>query len=483
MIPTDMLPDDVLLAIFEFCVVEDQSTKTLWHSVTKKEIEAWHSLTHVCRQWRSVVFGSPHRLKLRLVCTTGTPARDRLDVWPAFPLFVWCYNNHQTGTVDNIIAALERSDRVCQIHFSRKVPSSLLEKVFGSMQKPFPELTRLELTSYDEMAPVLPDSFLGGSARRLQSLWLNGIPFPGLRNFLLSATHLTELHLLRIRHSEYLSPQAILTVLSALTGLETFRLEFQSPRSRPDWASRLLPPPTRSVLPVLTSLIFEGVSEYLEDFVARIDAPRLNELKVILFNQIVFDTPQFIQFIGRTPMSKALETAHIAFDKCDRSARVLLSSKKYGIGSLSVDVSCRMFDWLVSSVEQVCTSCLPPLSTLEDLYMYETQYGPDRQESQDNLENALWMELLSPFAAVENLYLSRKFAPHIAPALQELVGSRTMEVLPNLQNIFLEGLQPSGPIEEAIGRFVASRQIASHPVVVSRWVLSLLDNLRMQDIT
>ena len=203
MIPSGGLPDDVLLAIFEFCVDENQSTKI--------EIEAWHSLTHVCQQWRSVVFGSPHRLNLRLACTTGTPARDTLDVWPALPLFIQCYDYHQTESIDNIIAALERSDRVCQIDFSRKVPSSLLETVFGSMQKPFPELTHLQFTSVDEMVPVLSDSFLGGSALRLQFLWLYGIPFPGLRKFLLSATHLTELHLFKIRNSTFRVPFASCT--------------------------------------------------------------------------------------------------------------------------------------------------------------------------------------------------------------------------------------------------------------------------------
>ena len=53
--------------------------------------------------------------------------------------------------------------------------------------------------------------------------------------------------------------------------------------------------------------------------------------------------------------------------------------------------------------------------------------------------------------------------------LQELVGGRTTGVLPILQNIFLEGLRPSGPVQEAIGQFVAARQVAGHPVIVTRW--------------
>ena len=44
---------------------------------------------------------------------------------------------------------------------------------------------------------------------------------------------------------------------------------------------------------------------------------------------------------------------------------------------------------------------------------------------------------------MKNLYLSKEFAPGIAAALQELVGDRTTEVLPSLENLFVEGLELS----------------------------------------
>jgi hypothetical protein len=104
---------------------------------------------------------------------------------------------------------------------------------------------------------------------------------------------------------------------------------------------------------------------------------------------------------------------------------------------------------------------------LEDLYIFEDRENPSRW--QDNVENMLWLDLLHPFAAVKNLYLCEKFVPRIAPALQELVGARTTEVMPTLENIFLEGLQPSGPLHEGIQKFVAARQLTNYPVAVSRW--------------
>jgi hypothetical protein len=102
-------------------------------------------------------------------------------------------------------------------------------------------------------------------------------------------------------------------------------------------------------------------------------------------------------------------------------------------------------------------------STVEDLFI-ENRY---RQLvwKDDAIENTLWLQLFLPFTAVNNLYLSEEFATSIAAALQELVGSRITEVLPSLQNIFVDG--PSGPFQKAIGQFVAARQLSDHPIAIS----------------
>ena len=67
---------------------------------------------------------------------------------------------------------------------------------------------------------------------------------------------------------------------------------------------------------------------------------------------------------------------------------------------------------------------------------------------------------------MENLYLSEEIARRIVPALQELVGVSATEVLPALQNVFLEEGQRSGPIQEGIQRVVAVRQANNHPIAV-----------------
>jgi hypothetical protein len=451
----DILPDDVLLAIFDFCVDE--------YSNSKAGTEAWQPLVHVCQRWRCVVFGSPCRLNLRLICTENTPARDTLDVWPPLPLIIQNNAILTTKGVDNILAAFERRDRVYRIEL-REVNGSPLKKVLAVMQEPFSELTHLLLTSRDETdewLSVVPGSFLGGSAVRLCSLKLDGIPCPGLTKLLPTATHLVDLHLLEMPHSGYISPETMATALSTLTSLASLSLGFRSPQSFPDPANRRPPPLTRHILPILARFWFKGACEYLDNLVAHIDAPRVN-LFITFFNQILFDTPQLIQFISRTPTLKAFEKGHVVFE--DRAAKINLSSQTPGYGSLEVRVSCREFDWQVSSLEQVCTLCLPPLSTLEDLFIYHHTV-----HWRDNIDNALWLELLHPFTAVKKLYLSNELAPRIVPALREQIEGRTTAVLPTLQNILLEELQPPGPVRHAIWQFVAMRLAIGHPITVSPW--------------
>ena len=387
--------------------------------------------------------------------------RDALDIWPPFPLVVDDIAS-STEDMDNVFAALERWDRVDRIRL-REVNRCSLEKVLAAMQEPFPELTFLQLSSNEEPVPIVPDSFLGRSAPRLRFLLLRDIPFPGLPKLLLSATNLVYLDLSNIPHSGYISPDMVVTALSTLISLDSLWLRFQSPRSHPDQASRRLPPLTRTVLPGLTFFGFKGVYEYLDDLVARIDAPQLDNLDITFFNDIVFEASQLIQFISRTSTLSAVENTHIVIGD-DRG--IVNSSSQ--TSRYKVEILCRELDWQVSSLEQVCTSCLPLLTT-EDLYIQQDPYSSPQPDWRGNIENSLWLELLHPFSTVKNLHLSKEIVPRIAPALQELVGNRTTEVLPTLQNIFLEEVEPAGRVQEDIGKFVAARQLLGHTIIVSHW--------------
>jgi F-box-like len=216
-------PVEILLEIFDFC--REAAMKLVWDWPGGWP-GTWHKLLHVCRRWRYVVLSSPLRFDLYVDCSDSSPVKEMLGVWPPFPIQVT-----SSYLQENVIAALEHRDRVSKIRLS--LTCSRCEKLFAVIQEPLPALTSLDLEraygrgdeNYDTV-PALPATFLGGSAPRLQSLTLRGIPFPTLPQLLLSCSALSELSLHDIYDLGYISPEAMVTGLSALTRLTYLCIEF-----------------------------------------------------------------------------------------------------------------------------------------------------------------------------------------------------------------------------------------------------------------
>ena len=446
------LPDDALLEIFKLYV--DQIYRE----------DAWHTLVHVCRKWRYVVFASPCWLHLELRCTDRRSVKKMLDVWPALPIVidVQITKSQQSG-LPNIIAALDQHDLVCGIKI-RGVPNSLLES--AAIKRRFSKLTHLMLRSYEENAPVIPDSSLDGSAPRLQSLEFTSIPFPALGKLLLSATDLVTFRLFDIPNSGYILPELIVTSLSALPRLQELGIGFRSPRSRADRERRHPPPLKPLVLPTLTELYFKGDSEYLEDIVGGVNAPALDRVAITFFNQLVFDAPRLrvffscIQLLQR-PLRAYVQLAqsHIIFTLCRREGTV-------DHRTLEVGISSSVPEWQLSSLAQFCGTSLPPLPTLEFLVINGNLLGGELEEPTDDMESTPWLELLHSFVAVKDLYLSNHLVWHIALALLELTDESVTEVLPALRQVFVDGLGPSRPIWQVFAPFITARQLSGHPVTL-----------------
>ena len=401
--------------------------------------------------------------------------RRTLDIWPPLPIVI----DHLSpslwdvpGEVDDIVAALERNDRVCNIYL-KGVARSPLQIILAKMHVSFPALTHLKLLSefgVSESA-VVPDSFLGGSAPRLRSLSLGRIPFPGLPKLLLSATNLVYLSLSNVPRSGYISPEAMATCLSTLTRLNSLGIDFQFDfRPPPDQESRRPPPPTRSVLPALKTFYFGGFSEYLEDLVARIDTPRLFEywrFNFLFLHQIILDTPQLAQFLTRIPKLKTCKEAQAILFDGTVAVRLYLPFTRARRLFLSTACTGNALVLQLLFLAQVCRSSLSLLPSLKHFGIIDGS-GVSRQKGPDDFEINQWLEILLPFATAENLYLSKKIVPRIAPAL-ELVGESPTEVLPSLQSLFLQMPYPSGSVEDAIGKFVSARQLSGRPIVVHDW--------------
>jgi hypothetical protein len=193
----DGFPDDVLLDTFHFCV-PPRPPGSLWVFSLPSRARSWVTLTQVCRRWRYIVLGSPRHLNLQVVCTPTTRTRTLLDIWPPFPISVYSDSlglRVEEKSLENLTVAVKHHDRISEIYIET-INGPVLERLIDAMQEPLPALTHFLLGSTDQSVPVLPETFLGGSAPLLRSFDLRGIPFPTFPKFILSATNI--IYLVRI---------------------------------------------------------------------------------------------------------------------------------------------------------------------------------------------------------------------------------------------------------------------------------------------
>ena len=453
------LPDDVLLQIFKLFV-----DATCSHFFASEE---WRTLVHVCQRWRHLAFASPRYLNLQL--RYNLPHRSlegMLNIWPEIPIFLDSIDGASEETIDDIAAALRLNHRVSGIRLE-SIPRSEWETILPLMQHPFPFLTYLWIHPRYPNNPIdnaITRSFLGGSATCLRDLSIVGVSFPALPELLLSTTNLV--HLVYITPpSGYISPQAMVIGLSALTRLESLSLVFRSSQDRP---IRITPPHTRTLLPALTDLYFVGVPEYMEDLIAQIDARSLESMMIELLRPEVFEVSELAKFVRRAEKLSLADRAQATFGT--DCVSITLTPKSLG---KSFDPKTFIFEpktsgshLRLSNLARFCTSCLPTSSPFETLYIF-SPYDDSWHGTTDDSDPQRWLELLRPFTNVKDLHLSRDVARHVAQALRGLPVERVTEVLPALGSVVISGRPwPFGPTKEAISEFAAARQLSGHPVSI-----------------
>ena len=462
----DKLLDEILLDIFEFYMASP------FPSPSHKE-DLWHTLVHVCRRWRYVVFGSPRRLDLRLLCVNRRLTKT-LDIWPELPIVIHVNEDEfrQLPRVSDVISVLKHHNRVCKI-FMGDVSNSFLEEV-AMANEPFPALIDFNLESLKEDPPTLPDSFLGGSVPSLRSFTLRGIPFPALGKLLLTTRDLVNLTLGFNPPSESILPDAMVDILSALTKLKTFHLgfdldHFETPQFWDHRANQRPPALPRVILPALTNFNFYGDYKYLEGIVSRIDAP-LDSIAVTFSHQLeVSDIPLLRDFIGRTKILNEPHRLDTSFSSVDIEISLFHRKGDVDFKVLNLSMLC---SWYAGSSQfsllaQICSMFLPPLPSLELLGIFSSKRLLSRL--QHEVDNTRWIEILRPFATVKDLVLDELVVFSVTPSLQELVGEQVTEILPALQNIFLEGIRSPGPVPEGIRKFIAARELSGRPVALHHW--------------
>ena len=412
------------------------------------------------------MFESPRRLNLRIRCTTRTRVTTMLSIWPALPIVIGEHYSNMYSELslmqgaNNIVAALELKDRLHQISFWN-YPRFLWERIASAMLGPFPALTSLKITSRDDTIPVavFPDAFLGGSAPRLRSCFFMGIPFPGMQKLLLSANQLVELTLRDTPHSSYISPEDMVTCLSAMPNLKTFWLGFRSRESIPNQSNRW--PLTPAVLPSLAEFSFKGFSEYMEDLLPRFDAPLLQNVTIWLFYVPTLDIPQLYNFLSRTQILEGCSGASVEFYDHEVYFR---HGHQFGLSIIRVTLWGHM-----PSLMQICCLSFPLIHTLKRLDIRLNRCTAPHFQVVGYLTNNQWMQFFRPFKALKYLCLDKNSARCIVPALRysHLVAQGATQVLPALQCLFMEGL--SYLLQGTIEEFVTARQLSGLPVSLYSW--------------
>jgi hypothetical protein len=263
-----------------------------------------------------------------------------------------------------------------------------------------------------------------------------------------------------IPDSMYISPEAMVTCLSALTRLSTFKLGFDTPQSLPHRASRYQPS-TYVDLPALILFQFAGISGYLEDLVLQINAPVLDTLEITLFDHPIVNTSQLPRFIDRTGNFRELNKAEIV---TRHGVVVILSATRGTDPSASIRLNIPQ-DKTYQQLPSIARVLPPSFPRLECLYIRRFQFWMWSSTPPRDMETPLWQELFHPFTALQDLYLAEDVALRVVSALQQLDETRVTEMLPALQNIFLEGSQSSGAAQQ----FVAQRQLSGHLIAVHSW--------------
>ena len=440
------IDDDSILQIFSHYHVQDGDN---WHLR-----QTWMRLAHVFQKWRYLVYHSTSYLDICLLLTNNSPSMGTLNHLPPLPLVIDYSDTSGSRTLArNTHLGLQQHGRVRRV--ALRAPSSILRMLLEPMNNPFPRLEVLFLlsTTTEEasvMSLVLPEAL---QVPVLNCLSLHSIGLPNLSSMIALST----LSLTHIRDSCYFPPGHLVTQLQGLLCLEELSIGFAIPIPLPSSERELLPTPIPPVtLPALRRLTFRGMSVYLDNLVAQINAPLLEQLSATLFFELAFTLVNLTELIHRTEGLRCL-VARVIFNKeCASIDAGHYEQWVTGKGGLHISVTSEPLDWQMDSAIQVCSALG---STVEELTL-DLDVNGMSLGWENTLDNMLWHELLLPFIGVKKLHIGSSLTLEFSRALESVAGGLVLEFLPELQEL---EIQLIGGFE-AFSGFVRTRESISRPV-------------------
>ena len=417
----------------------------------------WPRLVHICRKWRRIVFASQRALRLRLLCTHGTPVPKTLDCWPTLPIVMQYGAPPVPGlpaTEDEvgIMAALLHSDRVGSI--SLIVTNSLLKRL-PAIERPFSELEDLVLMSQDSVSLTLPTSFRWGL--HLRTLHLTRCAIPALPELLFTSTGLVDLKLHKIPNLECFPPDAFANALSRMIHLQSLSLHFLSFSLPRNYVDLLTQSGERVVLPALTYFKYRGTSQYLDSLVDGIDAPLLGHIDIRFLGQPTMDASQLSRFLNRIEMQKLHRQVSIL--SSEHAISISLTQPDTP-SRLELQISCEILALQLLYMAHICNGL--SLLGVEHLHIGVRRITSGKNENYDED----WLGLIYSFRGTKWLHIAGDHFTNIVLALQDSQMWHET-ALPVLCKVCIREPEPRyAPLQDAVVSFIHSRWISGHIIAV-----------------
>ena len=421
----------------------------------------WYALAHVDRRWRNIILGSASYLGLSLLCTYGTPVADILAHSPPLPLVLSYFTKDRKPTTEDeegIILALKHRDRVRRVRFN----SAVEQRLFVAMHEEYPILEYLYITRrIEDDSTILrfPETL---QAPHLRYLSLRGFTFSIGSRLLTTAVGLVTLQLVMVHPSTYFHPNTLIQWISLMPHLETLKVYFKSSIPSRDVERQLTHAPSIApiTLPNLHYINFRGVSSYLEALVHRITTPRLEDLQIGFYNQLLFSVPRLLQFIDAAENLRFGNTVLIFSDKTfDAGFFPHGGIKECPLG---ISVLCWHLDWQVSSATQISNSLSQMLSAVEYLVLQHEVHSQSSEEHNE-VDRTEWRNLLRPYTNVKTLRIEKELVKDLSRCLELEDGELPLELLPELQELIYFG---NSDTVDPFTSFVDARRDAGRPVTL-----------------
>ena len=470
----DVLPDDVLLEVFDFCRL---------NNVLAWNHQGWFKLAHTCGRWRHIIFSSPTRLDLQLCCTYGSPAADMLSHFPQLHLIIDYGRRRPLPAQDEngVLLALQHHDRIRYIDMH--ISSDFAELLFAVMNGPFSVLEHLALcvvypdVDEDESEgnepdpPQLPPTF---QAPHLQYLDLNRVGNLGEKGLplLTSLSGLVSLTLIGIPVSFYLPIEYLASRLSLMPQLEYLGLEFVYYVPSDDIGKELVNPKQIS-LPNLSEIYFKGDSSYLEGIAARIIAPLLMNFSATFLTE-PSSTLLHLSRLLSSALQLRLPAASIKFSGTrvdDPNLAMCMASSERTLdlfphfAPFRIVFPCQALDVQVASAERICSVLTPMLSAVEKLHLNLDGGRWNPWDDINDIENSTWHNLMRPFRKVEKLQIDSGLIDDMSRALCPNDNGPTVDILPELRKLTRPDYTRIG---EAFDKFIATRREAGQHITKRR---------------